>query len=85
MSPQSKFVCLVYIIMLNTNYTQSNTTEIQPEAYYINEVAVRLRMSTKSVRRQIDRGNLRKCSKCGRILIPRKDVETFFERTSNCD
>ncbi len=51
--------------------------------YTIPEAAVILRMSEKSVRRQIDRGNLRRCAVFGRVLIPRKDVETFFERTSS--
>jgi hypothetical protein len=51
-------------------------------AYFIEEAATRLRMSVKSVRRQITRGNLRRCGKFGRILIPRKDVDTYFERTA---
>jgi len=50
--------------------------------YTIPEAAKALRMSEKSVRRQIDRGHLRKCKVFGRILIPRKDVETFFEKFS---
>lgn len=51
--------------------------------YTINEAAVVLRMSTKSVRRQIDRGNLRRCSTFGRVLIPRKDVDNFMEKHSS--
>lgn len=51
-------------------------------AYTIKETAAILRMSEKSVRRQIDRGNLRRCAKFGRVLIPRKDVDTFIERHS---
>lgn len=51
-------------------------------AYYIKEAASRLRMSEKSVRRQIARGNLRRCNKFGRILIPSKDVDNFFDRFS---
>jgi hypothetical protein len=53
-----------------------------PTAYTIAETAIALRMSEKSVRRQIDRGNLRRCTKFGRVLIPRKDVDSFFERNS---
>ena len=53
-----------------------------PLAYTIVEAAIRLRMSEKSVRRNIDRGNLRRCTKFGRVLIPRKDVDSFFERNS---
>lgn len=50
--------------------------------YTIEEAADVLRMSQKSVRRQIDRGNLRKCKVFGRVLIPRKDVDTFIEKFS---
>ena len=52
------------------------------QAYTIEEAAAALRMSDKSVRRQIARRNLRRCKVFGRILIPRKDVDTFFERFS---
>ena len=50
--------------------------------YTISEAAVVLRMSDKSVRRQIDRGHLRKCKVFGRVLIPRKDVDSFIEKFS---
>lgn len=50
--------------------------------YTIREAAMLLRMSEKSVRRQIARGHLRRCTKYGRVLIPRKDVDTFMERHS---
>jgi len=50
--------------------------------YTITEAAKVLRMSEKSVRRQIDRGNLRRCTKFGRVLIPRKDVDSFMEKFS---
>ena len=50
--------------------------------YTIGEAAIALRMSEKSVRRQIDRGHLRRCKVFGRILIPRKDVHNFFEKYS---
>lgn len=49
-------------------------------AYTIAEAATALRMSDKSVRRLIARRHLRRCRVFGRILIPSKDVETFFER-----
>lgn len=51
-------------------------------SYTIPEAAALLRMSEKSVRRQIDRGNLRRCKVFGRILIPRKDVDGFIEKFS---
>jgi excisionase family DNA binding protein len=50
--------------------------------YTISEAANVLRMSEKSVRRQIDRRNLRKCKVFGRVLIPRKDVDNFIEKFS---
>jgi len=56
--------------------------EVKPSAYTIPEAASVLRMSEKSVRRQIDRGNLRRCKNFGRVLIPRKDVDTFIEKYS---
>jgi excisionase family DNA binding protein len=58
--------------------------EIKPATspYTIAEAANFLRMSEKSVRRQIDRGHLRKCKVFGRVLIPRKDVDTFIEKFS---
>ena len=49
-------------------------------AYTLAEAAIILKMSTRSVRRQIDRGHLRRCKVFGRILIPRKDVEGFIEK-----
>jgi excisionase family DNA binding protein len=52
-------------------------------AYTIPEAAIKLRMSDKSVRRQIDKGRLRRCKGYGRVLIPRKDVDTFFEKHSD--
>lgn len=58
----------------------TNMAAPQVAAYTMAEAAQLLRMSQKSVRRQIDRGNLRRCSKFGRILIPRKDVDGFFEK-----
>jgi excisionase family DNA binding protein len=53
---------------------------MENSAYTLREAADKLRMSEKSVRRQIDRGHLRKCKVFGRVLIPKKDVDGFFER-----
>ena len=57
-------------------------TTLPNSPYTIPEAATVLRMSEKSVRRQIDRGNLRRCVAFGRVLIPRKDVDTFIEKFS---
>ena len=60
--------------------------EIQPHvvltAYNIEQAAALLNVSTKTVRRLIDRGLLRKNKKLGRVLIPRGDVEKFHEKNS---
>jgi excisionase family DNA binding protein len=56
---------------------------LKPAFYTLKEAATVLRMSEKSVMRQIDRGNLRKCKTFGRILIPRRDVENFVEECSS--
>jgi hypothetical protein len=53
------------------------------QPYTLAEAAIYLRMSQKSVRRQITKGNLRRCDKFGRIRIPARDVETFYDRTSS--
>jgi excisionase family DNA binding protein len=55
----------------------------QLPAYTVKEAATLLRMSEKSVRRQIDRGRLRKCKGFGRVLIPSKDVNDFFDTFSS--
>ena len=69
--------------MDNVNLNQKeNLNPIASSPYTLREAASVLRMSEKSVRRQIDRGNLRKCAKFGRVLIPRKDVDSFMERYS---
>jgi hypothetical protein len=68
--------------MIEIAYPKKDEVNNSLAAYYINEAASRLRMSEKSVRRQIARGNLRRCNKFGRILIPSKDVDNFFDRFS---
>ncbi len=65
-----------------THITPTKTVANSVDAYFIEEAAIRLRMSVKSVRRQIERGHLRKCKVFGRVLIPRKDVDTFIEKFS---
>jgi hypothetical protein len=68
--------------MSETTIQESQTPPANVAAYYIREAATILRMSEKSVRRQIERGNLRRCTKFGKVMIPRKDVDTFYERHS---
>ena len=55
----------------------------EPLAYDIKQSAAALNMSTKTVRRLIQRGKLT-CSKAVRkILIPREQIENFWKAT--CD
>jgi excisionase family DNA binding protein len=69
-------------ITLNQKENQVSLDCLGNSPYTIPEAALLLRMSVKSVRRQIDRGNLRRCKAFGRILIPRKDVDSFIEKFS---
>ena len=64
------------------NIAQTIPERVSPkQPYTLAEAAKALRMSEKSVRRQIDKGTLRRCKKFGRVLIPANDVDTFFDRT----
>ena len=55
----------------------------EPLAYDINQAAAALNMSIKSVRRQIWLGRLTPCKAIRKILIPRKQIESFY--TKYCD
>jgi excisionase family DNA binding protein len=59
------------------------TADAEPLAYDINQAAVRLNTSTKTVRRLIIRGRLTCCKELRKILIPRDQIDSFFKRT--CD
>ena len=50
----------------------------EPLAYDINQSAAALNMSTKSVRRLIWIGKLTPCKALRKILIPRKQIDDFF-------
>lgn len=67
---------------LNQKESNVGLNNLGNSPYTIDEAATILRMSEKSVRRQIDRGHLRRCKVFGRVLIPRKDVDTFVEKFS---
>ena len=54
----------------------------QPAFYTVKEAAHALRLSDKSIRRLLDRGILRASKATRKKLIPRRDIETFFERTA---
>lgn len=54
-----------------------------PLVYTVEEAAAVLRISTKSVRRLLDRGLLTGSKALRKILIPRKQIEDFLKAT--CD
>lgn len=56
---------------------------IKPAFYTVGQAAVALNVSDKTVRRLLDRGVLHSSNAIRKKLIPRRDIETFFERTSN--
>ena len=70
------------ILTPNPKENNASLNRLGHSPYTISEAATVLRMSEKSVRRQIDRGHLRKCKVFGRVLIPHKDVDTFMEKFS---
>ena len=47
----------------------------------VSEVAYELRVSDKTVRRALSRGLFRASKAFRKLLIPREQVETFYERT----
>jgi len=56
---------------------------IRPEFFTVREAAIYLNCSDKTIRRFLDRSLLRCIGSqiTRKKLIPRRDVETFFERT----
>jgi excisionase family DNA binding protein len=47
----------------------------------VQEAAEALNVSTKTIRRLVNRKLLRACKAFRRVLIPTEDVESFVERT----
>jgi excisionase family DNA binding protein len=58
------------------------TTQNQPLFYTVKESALCLNVSEKTIRRFLDRGLLKSSKAIRKKLIPRADVENFFERTN---
>jgi len=56
-------------------------SQLTPAFYTVAQAAVILNLSEKSIRRLLDRGLLHSSKATRKILIPRHDLETFFERT----
>jgi excisionase family DNA binding protein len=56
---------------------------VEPLAYDINQAAKALNVSTKTVRRLLQRGRLTSCNALRKVLIPRKQIEDFLRAT--CD
>jgi excisionase family DNA binding protein len=70
------------LVMSDTVQQKEIQPLVVPTAYNIEQAAALLNVSTKTVRRLIDRGLLRKNKTLGRILIPKSDVEKFHEKNS---
>ena len=66
---------------MNTNDSKQAMPE--PLVYTVEEAAAVLRISTKSVRRLLDRRLLTGSKALRKILIPRKQIEDFLKAT--CD
>ncbi len=65
-----------------TNNQKEISPVLNPAAYTLEEAAIKLRRSGKTIRRLIDRGLLRRDKTFYKVMIPRKDVDSFFERNS---
>ena len=59
-----------------------DTSCFRPAFFTVKEAARELNLSEKSIRRLLGRGLLRASKATRKILIPRCDIETFFERTA---
>jgi excisionase family DNA binding protein len=59
----------------------TTTTPKEPLFYTVKESALCLNVSEKTIRRFLERGLLKSSKAIRKKLIPRKDVENFFERT----
>lgn len=63
---------------------QSTMREIRPAFMTISEVAKRLHVSEKTVRRLVDRQKIPRCRQLGKVLIPFDAVEKWIvESTKN--
>jgi excisionase family DNA binding protein len=54
---------------------------LRPKLHTVKEAAFLLNVSEKSVRRFLARGLLHASKAIRKKLIPREEIETFFERT----
>ena len=65
---------------MKTQYDENNNW-VRPQFYTVREAAVALNVSDKTVRRLLLREVLHSSKALRKKLIPRKDIETFFEAT----
>ena len=63
------------------NLTMKHEILSKPQFFTVSEVAYELRVSDKTVRRALSRGLFRASKAFRKLLIPREQVETFYERT----
>jgi len=59
----------------------NNYEHTRKRFYTVNEAATELNISSKSVRRLIDRGFFRPSKALRKILIPAQDIEDFYQKT----
>ena len=58
-----------------------NITNIETKFYNIKQAAIYLGISEKSVRRLLKRGVLQSSKALRKLLIPKEQLESFFETT----
>jgi len=56
-------------------------TVVEPLLLDINQAAIVLNCSTKTIRRLLRRGKLTSCNVLRKVLIPRKQIEEFIKAT----
>ncbi len=54
--------------------------QVSPDLLRLKEVAVRLNLSTKSVRRLVEEGLLRRIAGCRHILIPASEIVSYQQK-----
>lgn len=63
-------------------YIENQIRDYERGSYTVKRAAVYLGVSEKSIRRLVQRGILRPSKAFRKLLIPREQIERFFENTS---
>jgi excisionase family DNA binding protein len=67
---------------VDTVYQSTSSGGAQQQFYTLKQAAFILNLCERTVRRLIERGHLSKCPLIRKILIPRKQVDTFADKHS---